>query len=58
MSEVILVDTANQPVGTAIIALSKLSAYAHAGKDKSRLERAVWILFNYNGHKFRIVTAY
>ena len=51
-------DLFNQPGGTAMIALGELSAYAQAGKDESGLGRAVWILFNYNDHKFRIVTAY
>ena len=42
-----------------MIALGKLSAYARAGKDESGLGRAVpWILFDYYGHKFCIVTAY
>ena len=41
-----------------MVALNELSAYAHPGKDESGLGRAVWILFDYNGHKFRIVTAY
>ena len=51
-------DLFDQPGNTAMIALGKLSAYAQAGKDESGLGRAVWILFDYNGHKFRIVTEY
>ena len=35
-----------------------MSAYAKAGKDASGLGRAVWTVFDYNGHKLRVVTAY
>ena len=51
-------DLFDQPGGTAMIALNELPAYAHPGKDESGLGRAVWILLDYNGHKFCIVTAY
>ena len=40
------------------IAFGSLSAYVRAGKDKSGLGRAVWLLIEYNGHRFRVVTAY
>ena len=48
----------NQPGGTGMIAFGSLSAYVRAGKDESGLGRAVWLLIEYNGHKFRVVTAY
>ena len=48
----------NQPGGTGTIAFGALSAYARAGKDESGLGRLVWILIEYNGHKFRFVTGY
>ena len=35
-----------------------MSAYATAGKDASGLGCAVWTVFDYNGHKLRVVTAY
>ena len=35
-----------------------MSAYAKAGKDALGLGRVVWTVFNYNGHKLRVVTAY
>ena len=35
-----------------------MSAYAKAGKDASGLGRATWTVFNYNGHKLRVATAY
>ena len=41
-----------------MIAFGALSAYARAGKDESGLGRAVWLLIEYNGHKFRLTTAY
>ena len=33
-------------------------AYAKTGRDASGLGRAVWTVFEYNGHKLRVVTAY
>ena len=44
--------------GTAMITRGKMSAYAKAGKDTLGLGRVVWTVFNYNGHKLRVVTAY
>ena len=41
-----------------MITCEKMSAYAKPGKDASGLGRAVWTVFDYNGHKLRIVTAY
>ena len=41
-----------------MVAFGALSAYARAGKDESGLGRVVWIVIEYNGHKFRVVTGY
>ena len=48
----------NQPGGTGMVTFGPISAYARTGKDESGLGRAVWTLIEYNGHKFRVVTAY
>ena len=48
----------NQPGGVGMITFGAMSAYARAEKDASRLGRAVWTTYEYNDHKFRIITAY
>ena len=48
----------NQAGGTGMIAFGPIWAYARSGKDKSGLGRLVWLLIEYNGHKFRMATAY
>ena len=48
----------NQYGGTGMTVFGRLLTFAKLGKDESGLGRASWMLFNNDGHKLRVVTAY
>ena len=48
----------DEPGGVGMVTFGAISAYTLAEKDDSGLGRAVWTIYKYNDHKFRIITAY
>ena len=48
----------NQPGRVGMVTFGAMSAYARAEKDESGLGRAVSTTYEYNNHKFRIITVY